>query len=53
MEMDTTMVKKFDPDAELRKVGAKIRKEQKASTERFIKDLEKGAKDNEKSKRND
>ena len=45
------MAKKFDPEAELRKVGQKIRKEQKASNERFIKDLEKESKDNEKDKR--
>ena len=43
------MPKKFDPDAELKKVGAKLRKEQKASTEKFIRDLDKGDK-SEKSK---
>ena len=35
------MSKRYDPEAELKKVGVKVRKEQKASTEKFIKELEK------------
>jgi hypothetical protein len=33
---------KFDPEAELKKVGKKLRNEQKKSNEKFIRDLEKG-----------
>ncbi len=39
------MAKKFDPDAELKKVGAKLRKEQHKSNEEFIKNLEREKKD--------
>jgi hypothetical protein len=32
---------KFDPEAELHKVGKKLKKEQKKATDKFIKELEK------------
>lgn len=42
------MVKKYDAEAELKKIGKKLRAEQKKSTDQFIKDMDKGDKEKKK-----